>query len=134
MLSRDQLLALDKGTAPVAVTVDGWGDGFIKRFNVLESSNWYKYTETIERDEKGYPVNPEQFRSKLVQLTWCDADGKEIFLPNDVFTEFPKFRYDIINSVYLKSVKINNLSDKEVARERENFTATQNSATGTGSL
>jgi hypothetical protein len=120
---------------PFSTGDEQFGDGYILVMSGSDFSAWARYQQREDvLDAKGIALNPHFYRAKLVQLVWCDENGKLIFNEGQVPTIAENVKILTINSIWYEAIKINGLSAEAVAEARANFPKTPLSATGSVSL
>jgi hypothetical protein len=131
MLTKEQLLALNK-FAPVPFdTKSDWGVVYLKQFNGVDAGNWHSWAANQIDKDTGELLNPAMYRATLVQRSICDDKGNLIFAENDI-PQLLGSRADVLAEIFIAAVYLNKLGVTEVAKERLGFSETKPGATGTG--
>lgn len=131
-LNRDEIFA-DRPRPPVRFDTEELGIGFIKRWNGLEGAEWVKFIGLQARDEAKNLVNPEIFRAKCIQLSFCEADSKLVFTTDDVMKIAANLQEATLRQLYAEACRVNCLTDEEVAKARDFFSKIQPNSSGTDS-
>lgn len=135
MLTKADILK-PRPKAPVEIVTTELGQGYIKRFTGADYVAWNEFVKNAT-DDKGNIAYVDLYHARLVQMTYCDADGKLMFEVNDVPTIAATLDFATMAQIFLEAARVNCLTRfdtiAEVARARENFSKTQTTATGTGS-
>ena len=83
---------------------------FVRELTAKERDQFEASLYTGRGHKREY--NPKHVRARLAIATCCDADGKPIFLPEDLDWLSSK-PVRVINRIYEAAVKLNGLSDAD---------------------